>query len=264
MNARFLLAIAATGALVLGGTGDLDQQLRAKYQVTNVRATGKVTGQVGTVLVVRAGGLIAIPASYGPYWYCALKKGGQIKSSAIQHGGSVGFEEKKAFQVGEKVYLTNIEIKPSEIGFLVQSCGACDPSTVDPNDLPYRARLAFQFDKSVLSTGDFKQIQEAIDEVFGIDTGLTTQSSGPAPPQSKIVAPVVAMEQPQAPETSEAVLRNQDIIDLAKAGIDDATILAKIAASKCQFDTSTGALIELKKAGASATVIKAVIGMPPR
>jgi hypothetical protein len=72
------------------------------------------------------------------------------------------------------------------------------------------------------------------------------------------------MEQPQAPETSEAVLRNQDIIDLAKAGIDDATILAKIAASKCQFDTSTGALIELKKAGASATVIKAVIGMPPR
>jgi len=56
----------------------------------------------------------------------------------------------------------------------------------------------------------------------------------------------------------EAALRNQDIIDLVKAGIDDATILAKIASSKCQFDTSTVALINLKKSGVSAAVLKAM------
>jgi hypothetical protein len=65
---------------------------------------------------------------------------------------------------------------------------------------------------------------------------------------------------------AEAALRNQDIIDLVKAGIDDATILAKIASSKCQFDTSTVALINLKKSGVSAAVMKAMTeaSVPPQ
>jgi hypothetical protein len=67
-------------------------------------------------------------------------------------------------------------------------------------------------------------------------------------------------DQSSAPAPVQAALHNQDIIDLATAGIDDATILAKIASSKCQFETSTGALINLKKSGVSAAVIKAVVG----
>jgi hypothetical protein len=62
------------------------------------------------------------------------------------------------------------------------------------------------------------------------------------------------------PVPAEPALHNQDIIDLATAGIDDATILAKIMNSKCQFDTSTKALIQLKKSGVSAAVIKAMVG----
>lgn len=58
---------------------------------------------------------------------------------------------------------------------------------------------------------------------------------------------------------AESALRNQDIIDLVKAGIDDATVLAKITSSRCQFDTSTTALIGLKKSGVSAPVIKAMV-----
>lgn len=66
----------------------------------------------------------------------------------------------------------------------------------------------------------------------------------------------------QSAETgpSGAVLRNDDIIKLAKVGIDDATITAKIKSSKCQFDTSTDALVLLKKSGVSAPVLKAMIG----
>ena len=247
MNVR-LFVIAAAGALALAASGDFEQQLRSKYQVTNVRATGKVTGQPGSVLTVRVDGLVAIPASYGPYWYCVAKKGGPVKTSTIQHGGTVGTQEKKPLQVGERVYLTNIEIKPSEIGFFVQSCGACDPAAADPNEMPYRVRLGFQFEKNFLGTADFKQIEEAIGQVFGVESG-----AAPA------AASAPANAQPAASGTEDAVLRNQDIIELTKAGIDDATILAKIAASKCQFDTSTTALIELKKAGASGAVIKAVV-----
>jgi len=56
------------------------------------------------------------------------------------------------------------------------------------------------------------------------------------------------------------MLQNADIIKLAKAGFDDTIIISKISSSKCQFDTSTDALIQLKKSGVSAPVLKAMVG----
>jgi hypothetical protein len=55
-------------------------------------------------------------------------------------------------------------------------------------------------------------------------------------------------------------LKNEDIIKMAKAGFDDAIIIAKIGSSKCQFDTSTDALIQLKQSGVSAAVLKTIVG----
>jgi len=54
------------------------------------------------------------------------------------------------------------------------------------------------------------------------------------------------------PGPTGSTLRNEDIIKLAKVGIDDATIIAKIGSSSCEFDTSTDALIQLKQSGVSA------------
>lgn len=53
-------------------------------------------------------------------------------------------------------------------------------------------------------------------------------------------------------------LDNQDILKMVKAGFDDAIIIAKISSSNCQFDTSPDALIQLKKTGAGAPVLKAM------
>jgi len=63
-----------------------------------------------------------------------------------------------------------------------------------------------------------------------------------------------------APSTGAAtVLQNQDVIKMVKAGLDDALVIAKIGSSKCQFDTSTDALIQLKQSGVSAAVLKAIV-----
>jgi hypothetical protein len=70
----------------------------------------------------------------------------------------------------------------------------------------------------------------------------------------------VLQEQSAQPPLNGPILKNQDVISLAKAGLDDAIIVAKIGSSRCQFDTSTDALIELKQAGVSGAVIKAMIG----
>jgi hypothetical protein len=66
-------------------------------------------------------------------------------------------------------------------------------------------------------------------------------------------------EQPARSAAGDAVLQNQDVIKMAKAGLDDMLIVAKIGSSKCQFDTSTDALIHLKDSGISAAVLKAML-----
>jgi tetratricopeptide (TPR) repeat protein len=60
------------------------------------------------------------------------------------------------------------------------------------------------------------------------------------------------------PKTAPAgALTNQDIIDMARAGVDEELVLGTIAdAKQCSFDTSAKALIELTKARVSKTIIK--------
>jgi hypothetical protein len=66
-------------------------------------------------------------------------------------------------------------------------------------------------------------------------------------------------EQSAGPAPSGAMLQNEDVIKMAKAGFDDSIIIAKIGSSRCQFDTSTDALILLKQSGVSAAVIRAIV-----
>jgi hypothetical protein len=54
-------------------------------------------------------------------------------------------------------------------------------------------------------------------------------------------------------------LNNAKVIELVKVGLGDEAVVAKIKASATQFDTSTEALIALKQAGASSSVIAAMI-----
>jgi hypothetical protein len=70
----------------------------------------------------------------------------------------------------------------------------------------------------------------------------------------------VLREQSAGTSPAGPMLKNEDIVKMAKAGLDDALIIAKIGSSKCQFDTSTDALIQLKESGVTAAVLKAMVG----
>ncbi len=54
-------------------------------------------------------------------------------------------------------------------------------------------------------------------------------------------------------------MTNDEVIKMAGAGLGDAVILDKIKASQCNFNTSTDAIIKLKQAGVSDTVLEAMI-----
>jgi len=342
------------GALILSGSlpglqgevpsQSVEQQLRKQYVLTRVGTNG-VVAQAGTVLTVQADGIKASPASYMLFWPNNYKKGGgRVKQPLVSAKAGISKVDRGAirfFQMGEKAYLVEMEIRDADVVFSIQSCGVCNPSGTDPNDTPYRAEVSFQLGKGYLNTGSVKDIQETIGQVFAIETGTATRgpdqtrppSDKPAPaaPSPPPVAPLklpaayvsaqapadllqlnadntfslqeagqsytgtfaangsalklnisggaettatiqgnnlidgsgqtwVLREQPAQAASGAGVLQNQDIIKMVKAGLDDAIIMAKIAGSKCQFDTSTDALIQLKQSGASATVIKAIVG----
>lgn len=326
---------------------DIEQQLRSTYRLTKVGADGTVVGQAGSVLVIQPTvtwsaaeqGLTALPASSGVYWYTTYDKEGRARRATLQHGGFVAKRKygHRYLQVGEKLYLTDLEVKPTEIAFFVQSCGACDPSEADPNNPPYRARLAFEFDKGYLSAADLKQVLENTGRVLSLDASPPGQAHqppasplrpGPLPEPAvaqKLPATYVSAQTPAdqlqlnadnsfslqaAGETYRgnftfsgnalelnlsdgtksvatiqgnsltdsnnqvwllreqsataasggATLQNQDIVKMVKAGLDDSLIIAKIGSSKCQFDTTTDALIQLKQSGVNAAVLKAIVG----
>jgi hypothetical protein len=56
-----------------------------------------------------------------------------------------------------------------------------------------------------------------------------------------------------------SVLGNDDILEMAKAGFAETTILAAIAANDTRFDVSTRALLALKSAGLSESVIETML-----
>jgi hypothetical protein len=62
----------------------------------------------------------------------------------------------------------------------------------------------------------------------------------------------------------EERLKNDGVVAMTKAGIDDATIVKMIETRGAQFDTSPGALIGLKGAGVSNRVIDAMVSAAAR
>src|SRR5579864_4880628 len=113
---------------------NIEQQVKAQYRLARVGANGVVL-QAGSVLVVQQDNIKANPASNRIYWSNLYKKDGRVKQPAIMiKSGSAAVDKStlRFLQVGEKVYVTNIEIKPADVVFSLQYCGTCNPSAVDP------------------------------------------------------------------------------------------------------------------------------------
>jgi len=348
--AEFIGGLLLSGSLTLllcqTPSAGIEQQLRSQYRIASVGGNGVVV-RPGTVVVVQKDGITALPSPGD--WPCnSYKQGTRIKQStmcAVNY--SISKDQTRPLQVGEKAYLTAIQVKPTEVVFKLQTC--CG----DANDAPFRAGISFQFGKGYMDSMNVQQIRDAIGEVFAIDTSITTEEAAPSPsaahrrkpagepagaeppqPSPTYIAPLklpstyvnaqgqtdrlqlnadqsfslqeagqsyhgtfvdngntlelsisetntkttatkqgsnltdssgqtwVLREQPAATAPAGATLNNDDIVKMAKAGFDDAIIVAKIGSSKCQFDTSTDALIRLKQSGVSGTVIRAMVVGP--
>jgi hypothetical protein len=137
-------------------------------------------------------GIKALPAA-GKYPCNTYSKGDRVKQARLcVINYSVSRDRQRPLQVGEKAYLTRIEVKGDEITFSLQSCVSCYPAQNDPNEAPYSASLTFQFAKGFLSTGSFKDVQDTVSQVFLIDTSTPATDPLPAPAAQPASDPATA------------------------------------------------------------------------
>jgi hypothetical protein len=174
---------AFAGCLALSGTllplpgqtpsAGIEGQLRSQYQIASVGSNG-VVARAGTIVAVQQDGITALPAPQE--WPCnTYKQGGRIKQSTLcAVNYSPTKPDTRLLQVGEKAYLTAIQVKPSEVVFKVQTC--CG----DVSSAPFRATVAFQFQKGYLDSMNAQQIRDTVNGIFAIDTSET--GDGPPPP----------------------------------------------------------------------------------
>jgi hypothetical protein len=245
MRTRLIISslfIQSVGALLFGGAGALkpgvEQQLRAQYAVTRGGANGAVL-QAGQVLVVQLEGIKANSAAFNPSYYPNDYKDGKKVTQSLRGtiirmpvGGPGAIPH---LQVGDKAYLTGIEIKKEEIVFSVQSCGVCDPAV--PYTFPLRAAVAFQFGKGSLEAVDYDAIQGVIAQVFAIDT---SPPPPPLPPTQEQQLPQDPTQQPQQsqqpqPPQPPVTINLGDTINQVVAAMGQPDRAAKVANKDIYF-----------------------------
>lgn len=74
-----------------------------------------------------------------------------------------------------------------------------------------------------------------------------------------VLAAAVGLSLPGAVSLAQEVLTNDSVIQMVKAGLPEAVVVAKIKSSATKFDLKTDSLVNLKKAGVSDKVLEAMV-----
>jgi hypothetical protein len=187
--AMTLIGIFST-ALPAQPAASLSEQLSQRYSTTQVGADGTVI-QAGAVLILRQL-ILANPTHGDIYWPSSYKKGRISLPAFFAKSGVSQVRPLNTYLIpGDKLYLTNIEMKESAIAFRLQTCAAA-VSRPDPSAI-YRAELTFEFQKGSVNIGNLGQIEGTIGEVLAVapssyrspvSTSQGTQPPLPPPPQA--------------------------------------------------------------------------------
>ncbi len=258
MSRIIYLALAAViGTAVPGVYGQsadakpsLQQALNGQFSLTKVSEDRNDIVTAGSVLVLQKDGLMMYSTA-SPMPPLNTYKNGKISKSfmtdviisAVAPGGatSANYPQRK-FVTGETFWLTAFNIQKDGVVFQLYS----DPY----NDVRYYAQLKFPFDKRSVPSPD--DALARIAEVMTLQPPDNSADNSQAPPPGE-----AAQTGP-----SKGALQNEDVIKMAKAGLDDSIIIAKIKTSKCQFDTAPDTLIGLKQSGVSSPVLRAMTEAP--
>jgi len=247
----------------------LAEQIVAAYPVTEMDGL-KVT-KPGTILQVKKEGLQANPSGSKLKAFSNDYEDGQVTTGAKSSAAGAalsgltnvpGFMRKKAkidaraLAVDEKAYLLKVDVQPSAIVMLIQTCGTCDPAAVDPAHHPYLASVAVHFVNGFQTATDLKHVQNAISEILakpeenaGGDQNAQSQPQQPQPEQQEAApapaqpapAPAPAQQQydaiapPPAPPADPVQISVGQTIDQVTAAMGQPSKVVKAGAKQIYF-----------------------------
>lgn len=153
----------------------LESQLNAKYKPVKVDedSNGLAILEPGTVLEVKKGGILAFPVT-NPRPLASTYKDGSIHAPNSLVTEMLE-QENRSYTVGEKVYVTRIEVdqKNSKVGLFLIECDSCN-GVQDPSNL--KAELVVQCPNGYLDDTDVGQVAALIEQVLAVDTGDSQQA----------------------------------------------------------------------------------------
>ncbi len=198
---------------------------------------GPTLKQAGTVLLVQKDGIGALPGSGLGVLNGSF--GSNYKEGKIRHDFLSSMVANKNpglrnLAINEGVYLLRVQVTESNVVLDVQSCGACNPATPEPN--PMRATLTFSFKKGFLENTGVDQILGTIGEVFTVaNAGPATeapaqqaQATPPvdaAPPAAQVIpaadaVPPAAPQEPAQVELGQSIEKVQSILGKPEKVVD--------------------------------------------
>ncbi len=202
------------------------QQLQDQYVPTKMALDGTTVLRGGAVPTIEKEGvganMISGTLSGLLVTFVNNYKDGNIKQS-VPSRLLIPSDLIRSLQVGEGVYVLKVEVKDTEIVVTVQSCGNCIPTAPDPNFVPYKAAIAFQFPKDYLRTPDVGRIQETIGQVLN----LAPPASAPATQQSAPLADA-AVGAPIPPPAEPATIGLGQTVDQVVAALGSPPTVIKL------------------------------------
>jgi hypothetical protein len=170
----------------------LQDELKSIYKLsrTGTDSYGFTMLETGTVLLVKKGGVLAVPPA--SIAMCPVKyQGGTLHKPSMMC--TAVLPTSRYLAAGEKVYVTKIDVNPkaNKVQFQLVECDSCNGFT-EPSS--YKASVVFEFPGKFLDTADPGQVTDVINQLLEPDTAA-------APPAQAAVV-VAPTPQPPAPPAS--------------------------------------------------------------
>src|SRR6185436_16855151 len=156
----------------------LTNKLKSFYTLTKTAGWGgsdrNKIKEAGTKLVIRGDGVVGDKASDMTYTPSRVRDGKLRQSSSFLNSK----ENQHSFNVGDQVYLTDIDVKDSEIWYWFVSCETFSISSRgNTQQTRYKGLLIFEFPKNYLETAEVDQIKQVIDAVIITDEQATAAAT---------------------------------------------------------------------------------------
>lgn len=175
----FLFCLCSSSILVRAFPDDwkksLTNKLKSFYTLTKTAGWGgsdrNRIKEAGTKLVIREEGVVGDKASDMTYTPSRVRDGHLRQSSSFLNSK----ENQHSFNVGDQVYLTDIDVKDSEIWYWFVSCETFSISSRgNTQQTRYKGLLIFEFPKEYLETAEVDKIMHVIDAVIVTDEQAKT------------------------------------------------------------------------------------------